>query len=133
MIFDSRLTDCGRQAGILIIYTFNQTDSRSRNGFRIALPCHPELRRQTGIPRHRNHRPKRHPLRLFQQHHPRRARLPRRPLHPRIHPRPHHNNHDNDHHHDYHHNHHYYHNHYCAAPSRQPLRTPSHHHAATTR
>ena len=50
VIFDSRLTDCGRQAGILIIYTFDQDDFRSRSGFRIALPCHPELRRQTGIP-----------------------------------------------------------------------------------
>ena len=50
VIFDSRLTDCGRRAGILIIYTFDQADSRSQNGFRIALPCHPELQRQTGIP-----------------------------------------------------------------------------------
>ena len=43
VFFDPRLIDCDRLAGVLVIYTYDQTDTRANNGFRIALPCHPQL------------------------------------------------------------------------------------------
>ena len=50
VIFDPRLIDCDNLAGLLVIYTFDQNDPHAQNGFRIALPCHPELLDQLGIP-----------------------------------------------------------------------------------
>ena len=50
VFFDPRLIDCDRVAGVVVIYTYDQLDSRAQNGFRIALPCHPQLQRTTGIP-----------------------------------------------------------------------------------
>ena len=50
VFFDTRLIDCDRVAGVLVIYTYDQLDARAQNGFRVALPCHPQLQRTTGIP-----------------------------------------------------------------------------------
>ena len=50
VIFDLALIDCSRLAGLLAIYTYDQNDPRSQNGFRITLPCHPRLQDQLGIP-----------------------------------------------------------------------------------
>ena len=50
MFFDSSLTDCVSLAGILVIYTYDQTDKAARNGFRLALPCHPQQQRNSGYP-----------------------------------------------------------------------------------
>ena len=52
VIFDPVLVDCDREAlaGVLVIYTYDQSDPQARNGFRIALPCHPQLLAGTGIP-----------------------------------------------------------------------------------
>ena len=50
VLFDPRLTDCRALAGVLVIYTYDQSDPTSQNGFRLALPCHPQLQRNTGIP-----------------------------------------------------------------------------------
>ena len=50
VVFDPRLIDCDQLAGLLVIYTFDQNDPRSQNGFRLTLPCHPELQDQLGIP-----------------------------------------------------------------------------------
>ena len=50
VIFDPVLIDCDNLAGLLVIYTFDQHDPHSQNGFRLALPCHPELLDQLGIP-----------------------------------------------------------------------------------
>ena len=50
VFFDTRLIDCDRIAGVLVIYTYDQLDSQAQNGFRVALPCHPQLQRTTGIP-----------------------------------------------------------------------------------
>ena len=50
VFFDPRLTDCANLAGVLVIYTYDQSDAHALNGFRIALPCHPQLQRDLGIP-----------------------------------------------------------------------------------
>ena len=50
VLFDLRLIDCDALAGVLVIYTYNQLDVNSRNGFRLALPCHPQLQAQLGYP-----------------------------------------------------------------------------------
>ena len=50
VFFDTRLVDCGRTAGVIVIYTYDQSDRGAQNGFRIALPCHPQLQREAGIP-----------------------------------------------------------------------------------
>ena len=50
VIFDPRLIDCDRLAGLLVIYTYDQSDPQAQNGFRLALPCHPQLLADTGIP-----------------------------------------------------------------------------------
>ena len=50
VIFDPQLVDCENLAGLLVIYTYDQNDPRSKNGFRLALPCHPEVQAQLGIP-----------------------------------------------------------------------------------
>ena len=49
VFFDPRLTNCENLAGILVIYTYDQTDTHADNGFRIALPCHPDLAYLSGI------------------------------------------------------------------------------------
>ena len=50
VVFDPRLTDCSINAGVLVIYTYNQNDRGSQNGWRIALPCHPQAQAEAGIP-----------------------------------------------------------------------------------
>ena len=50
VIFDPRLVDCDRLAGLLVIYTYDQSDPQAANGFRLALPCHPQLQAETNIP-----------------------------------------------------------------------------------
>ena len=43
MFFPSQLVDCHSTAGVLAIFTFDETDQQSTDGFRVMLPCHPEL------------------------------------------------------------------------------------------
>ena len=50
VIFDPRLINCASLAGVLVIYTYDQTDPQAQNGFRIALPCHPQVQASAGIP-----------------------------------------------------------------------------------
>ena len=50
VIFDPRLINCTSLAGVLVIYTYDQTDTGAANGFRIALPCHPQVQADSGIP-----------------------------------------------------------------------------------
>ena len=50
VFFDPRLVDCEGLAGTLVIYTYDQTDSQAANGFRIELPCHPQIEATSGIP-----------------------------------------------------------------------------------
>ena len=50
VLFDPRLTDCSINAGVLVIYTYDQNDRGSQNGWRIALPCHPQVQAEAGIP-----------------------------------------------------------------------------------
>ena len=50
VVFDPQLIDCASQAGVLVIYTYDQSDLQAQNGFRIALPCHPQVQAQSGIP-----------------------------------------------------------------------------------
>ena len=50
VFFDPRLVDCEALAGVLVIYTYDQTDPQAQNGFRIALPCHPQVQADSGIP-----------------------------------------------------------------------------------
>ena len=50
VIFDPRLIDCNENAGVLVIYTYDQSDPQAQNGFRIALPCHPQVQADAGIP-----------------------------------------------------------------------------------
>ena len=51
VLFDPQLVDCGDdKAGVLVIYTYDQSDPNAVNGFRIALPCHPELQAKFDIP-----------------------------------------------------------------------------------
>ena len=50
VIFDPMLVDCEAPAGVLVIYTYDQSDPQAQNGFRIALPCHPEAQAEAGIP-----------------------------------------------------------------------------------
>ena len=44
VIFDPQLIDCTENAlaGVLVIYTYDQSDPQAAGGFRVALPCHPE-------------------------------------------------------------------------------------------
>ena len=49
VVFDTRLIDCNNLAGVLVIYTYDQADPQAQNGFRLALPCHPQLLATTGI------------------------------------------------------------------------------------
>ena len=35
---------------MLVIYTYDQSDPQAQNGFRIALPCHPQVQADAGIP-----------------------------------------------------------------------------------
>ena len=50
VVFDPRLINCASLAGVLVIYTYDQTDTGAANGFRIALPCHPQVQADSGIP-----------------------------------------------------------------------------------
>ena len=50
VIFDPQLTNCATNAGVLVIYTFDQTDRGAAGGFRLALPCHQLARATSGIP-----------------------------------------------------------------------------------
>ena len=50
VIFDPRLIGCANLAGVLVIYTYDQSDPGAANGFRIALPCHPQVQADAGIP-----------------------------------------------------------------------------------
>ena len=50
VIFDPRLIGCANLAGVLVIYTYDQSDTGAANGFRIALPCHPQVQADAGIP-----------------------------------------------------------------------------------
>ena len=50
VLFDPRLVNCDALAGVLVIYSYNQLDPQSRNGFRLALPCHQQLQAELGYP-----------------------------------------------------------------------------------
>ena len=52
VLFDPMLVNCDREAlaGVLVIYTYDQSDPQAANGFRIALPCHPDVQAEAGIP-----------------------------------------------------------------------------------
>ena len=50
VFFAQGLTDCASTSGVLVVYTFDHTDLKSRNGFRLALPCHPQILRDSGYP-----------------------------------------------------------------------------------
>ena len=50
VLFDPSLVDCSNLGGVLVIYTYNQLDPRTRNGFRLALPCHPQLQERLDYP-----------------------------------------------------------------------------------
>ena len=52
VFFDPALIDCSADAtsGVLVIYTYDQSDPQAIGGFRIALPCHPELQANFDIP-----------------------------------------------------------------------------------
>ena len=50
VIFDPQLIDCDDTAGLLVIYTYDQADPQAANGFRLALPCHPQVQADSDIP-----------------------------------------------------------------------------------
>ena len=84
--FDTRLIDCDRVAGVVVIYTYDQLDARAQNGFRIALPLPPAAAAHNRHPRDHLHRLQRHHLRLLQQHHPGHAELRQRAIQSRLTP-----------------------------------------------
>ena len=50
VLFSSELVDCTTNAGVLVIYTYDQSDPQALIGWRISLPCHPELQARFDIP-----------------------------------------------------------------------------------
>ena len=50
MFFTPQLVDCHNTTGVLAIFTYDETDTQSANGFRIMLPCHPEMHLELPYP-----------------------------------------------------------------------------------
>ena len=50
VFFSPQLVDCDTPAGVLVIYTYDQSDPQAFSGWRISLPCHPELQAKFDIP-----------------------------------------------------------------------------------
>ena len=51
VLFDPQLIDCTENAlaGVLVIYTYDQSDPQAIGGFRVSLPCHPEQQARLDI------------------------------------------------------------------------------------
>ena len=50
MFFPPQLVDCHNTAGVLAIFTFDESDQDSTSGFRVMLPCHPEVHAEVPYP-----------------------------------------------------------------------------------